>query len=182
MPKNRPLPLRPRMRQAGFTLIELMITIVILVIISSIAVPGLKGMVVRNRVYSVSSDLTVDLQFARNEAFRREKRVQVCQANSTLDNCDTNSGGSFANGWLVFVDANSNNGYDSGEEVIRVHQPVSSGITISVSPSATRAYYRPIGMVDAAHTFTVCQSGYEGRVITVSVTGRTTVAPQTTCS
>jgi hypothetical protein len=71
----------------------------------------------------------------------------------------------------------SNNDYTSGEEILRVHQASPTNVTVTMAGgSQDRLYYRPTGPVDAAHTFTVCQTGYSGRVVSVSVTGRTSVA------
>ena len=178
MLKNRP-DFRPALRpggrpQAGFTIIEVMITVTILAIVMVIGAPAMRDFMVRNRITGQSSDLASDLQLARSEANRRGQRVVVCQTDSTYAACGT---GGWTAGWILFIDANSNAALDTGEEVIRVHQALPTDLTVAVSPSATKVTYRPTGMSDAARTFTICQTKYIGRVLSISVTGRTTVAP-----
>jgi type IV fimbrial biogenesis protein FimT len=169
-------------RQTGFTVIELMVTVTILAIVMVIGAPAMRDMLARNRIVGQASDLTADLQLARAESNRRGFRVVVCKS-SDLAGCS--SSGTFADGWIVFVDANSNSAVDTGEEVLRVHQAAPTGITIAVSPNSgtppNLTYYRPTGLVDSSgtmpRTFTVCQTGFTGRVVTVGNTGRTSVAP-----
>lgn len=80
----------------GFTLLELAVTIVILGILSSIALPAFTGMLADMRVRSTAESFNLGLQLARSEAIRRNSRVSfrftssgewtVCAAVSTAVN------------------------------------------------------------------------------------------------
>jgi len=61
----------------GFTLTELMITVAIIGILSSIAVPSFQDMIERNRLKEAVEGLKSDLMFARTEAIKRSTDVTV---------------------------------------------------------------------------------------------------------
>lgn len=69
-------------RSSGFTLIELMVTIVILGIVLAIAAPDLMRFVNQSRVKGVAENLAQDLVFARTEAVRLGKTVRLNMAST----------------------------------------------------------------------------------------------------
>lgn len=64
-------------RQRGFTLIELMMALVIVVIIVTLAAPSFRETIARNRVEGLAGELNTDLQYARAEAVARNATVGV---------------------------------------------------------------------------------------------------------
>lgn len=167
---------RPRpARQSGFTIIEIMVAVAILAILVGVGAPSLRDFVIRSRISSQSSDLAVDLQLARSESARRGQRVMLCASNTTYDGCSGTATG-WAAGWIVFADVDHGGSFNSGDEILRVHQALPTGVTLAVTPSVDKMIYRPTGLVDAARTFRVCQTGYQGRDIAISTTGRTSVS------
>ena len=69
------LTLRRYPAQSGFTLIELMITVSIVAILASVAVPSFTGFMRNTEVRGSSESLTQGLQFARTEAVRRNQQI-----------------------------------------------------------------------------------------------------------
>ena len=71
---------RPR-RVAGFTLIELMVTIVVVAIFASLAAPSFRQMIATQRVRSAASAITESLWLARSEAIKRNTDVSFSFSN-----------------------------------------------------------------------------------------------------
>lgn len=67
----------------GFTIIELMLTLVVLGVMLSIGMPSLIRVVDSQRVKTAASDLHVSLTLARSEAIKRNAAVQVVPVDTT---------------------------------------------------------------------------------------------------
>lgn len=71
------------MRQAGFTLIELVVTIAVLVAVSTIAIPAFQSSIGNAQIRTVTESIRNGLQQARAEAIKRNARVRfTLQTNS----------------------------------------------------------------------------------------------------
>ncbi len=75
--RMRRLP-RLSLQQHGLTLIELLITVVVLAIIASIALPSFASLLARNRVNASGNEMLATLQLARAESIRRNQPVRLC--------------------------------------------------------------------------------------------------------
>lgn len=87
----------------GFTLVELMVTIAVLVILLSIAVPSFKNVLLNNRVTVTAHSLHSAVVFARSEAVKLRKAVTLCSAKADKSDCDSSA--DWTNGWLVKKDS-----------------------------------------------------------------------------
>lgn len=118
----------PRLASAvrGLTLIELMITISIVAILMSIAVPSYRYVTNANRISSEVNGLVGDLQFARAQAIKEGRTVTVC---SSTDGASCADSSSWHTGWIVFSDSNGNATVDVGEPIWRMQRAFSSSDT-----------------------------------------------------
>lgn len=66
---------RPKSRQSGFTLIELMIAVVILGILASFAIPNFRSWMQNTQIRNAAESIANGLQRARAEAVSRNTRV-----------------------------------------------------------------------------------------------------------
>lgn len=147
---------------SGFSLIELMVTIAIAAILSALAAPSYRALIIDNSISTQASDLAGVLAFARSEAAKRGMTVRV-----------TASGTDFSSGWSVWVDENNDNAISTGE-TLKMHEALKTGYTLVGEGFANTAeiQYRSNGSADSSGSFTLCFSGYTGRLISVSATGR----------
>jgi len=136
---------------AGFTLIELMIAMVVMIVVLAIGMPGIAQIRSNSELTTTTNDLMAALNFARSEAVRRGQAVTV-----------NPEGGGWSDGWTV-NDFNGN--------AVRVFpEPASdSTVTASVSPITLQ----PLGSVAAAGCFDVTVNGTDRvRSIPIALTGR----------
>ncbi len=173
-------------KQAGFTIIELLIVVTIVGVLSAVAAPSLRTMIITNQVRTSTSDLLNDIAIARSESAKRSQRVVMC-ASTDMNTC---SGSAWGGGWISFVDANNNqqrDTSDASEPLIRVKEPVPTAVKIVTTPSTlANIGFRSFGIIDAAKTFVVCPSaagtGISGRSITINTMGRVQTVNATTAA
>ncbi|MGJ7501691.1 pilus assembly FimT family protein [Variovorax sp. ZT5P49] len=67
---------------SGFTLIELMVTIVLLAVLTMLAMPSFMTWINNNKVRTVSDSLQNGLRFAQSEALRRSRPIVFSLTNS----------------------------------------------------------------------------------------------------
>ncbi|GGB60175.1 GspH/FimT family pseudopilin [Shewanella inventionis] len=84
--------------QPGFTLVEVMVTVVIAAILITVAVPSLNSLYEGIRARSAISTIESSLVFARSQAVSYGSRVSVCPMTST--SCGTD----WTQGFSVFID------------------------------------------------------------------------------
>lgn len=82
----------------GFTLVELMVTVVVAAILLTIAVPAMQDLIASQRVRAAASELMTDLSYARVNAISNGRRVAVARLDQSHD--------VWGNGWRVMVCAN----------------------------------------------------------------------------
>ena len=101
-----------RGRNFGFTLPELLITVLILAIVMSIAVPSLKPLINRQDLLAKASLLSSTLAYARNEAVARVASVTLC---GTSDQVSCSGTSDLSEGWLVFLDKDADGLFNLGD-------------------------------------------------------------------
>ena len=89
-------------KHTGFTLIELMITLIIVGILLAVGMPSLQSFMRGSQLVASTNELISALHVARSEAIKLNTRVTICES-SNGTSCATTA--SWKNGWIVFVDA-----------------------------------------------------------------------------
>ncbi len=123
-------------RSAGFTLMELMITLALAAVILSIGAPSFTEFRRNNRLTSVGNDFLGAVQTARSEAIKRQVPVAVCASANPDDAAATCSGGAFT-GWIVFADPDNNCDRDAGNPALEPVLRVGDTIDPSLTPAST---------------------------------------------
>jgi len=160
----------------GFTLIELMITLAILAILVTVAIPNYRMFVLNSRMSAQANDFMTAIGLARSEAIKRATGVSLCKsANGT--SCTT--GGTWAQGWIVFTDGGTVGTKDPADVVLQVRGPLEGASTLVGSAGvANFIAYRATGYGTVVGTITLCPpspAAVEGRDIQISNTGRARV-------
>lgn len=108
-------------RNAGFNLIELIITLSLLAILAATSGPSLASLLANSEVKAISILLNASLKTARNQALTNQTYVHVCAMSHTDSTvCDTQRdyNANWSKGWLVFADINLNNDLDNADHLI----------------------------------------------------------------
>lgn len=149
----------------GFTLVELMITVAVMVILAAIVTPTMTAMINNGRVAGQAEEMVAALQLARAEAIRRNARVTVCAGTAGVCNGST----TWSN-WTIF-------GRDNTAEpvVVDTIRDVAVNSSVAVTGPAAGIVYKPSGMIDTQQTLEVDKYGNK-RCITVLISGVVTVS------
>lgn len=123
----------------GFTLLELMITLAIAAIITTIGLPSFTGLMRDSRMTTNVNDFLTALSYARSEAATRNVDV-IVQSKSGI-NLD------WKQGWDIYIDVNSNNIVDAGE-LLKTHIALPTGYTLTANVTSlnTQIVYEPSGL------------------------------------
>jgi type IV fimbrial biogenesis protein FimT len=158
----------------GFTLIELMITLAIAAILLTVGIPSFNEVIKNSRLSTQVNSLVTALSLGRSEAVKRGQSVTICKsANGTSCVVEVGSWSSSDDGWIVFVDTNSDGVVDAGELLLRVFSKLKSGNTLKYS--RIRVTYNGQGNTPGLNgTFVVCddRGSPEAKGGIVSNTGR----------
>lgn len=169
----------------GFTLIEMIMVLSIAAILMTIAVPSYNTFAKNSKLTKQVNLLAATVSLARSEAAKRGARVTVCQSNSpTADDPDCNgTAGTWSNGWVVFIDADSDGAHDTGEIVVSRFQPETE--IIIKTDVGTSLTFNPDGTTTSGpQEFAVCDDRgvSKGKQLSVSGTGRPSTGAAQTCT
>lgn len=164
--------IRNDVRNDGFTLIEMMVTVALLAILIAAVTPSFRGVLRDNQAATQSNALVTSLMFARSEAIKRNAPVAMCRSN-TGTSC---AGSDWADGWILWTDIDGDATVDS-DEIVQVQEALAGNFALTATGSSFT--YRPDGSVSgAADSFELLPPDGDtdyGRCVAVDVTGRPSV-------
>ena len=157
----------------GFSLLELLTTLLVISIVLSMAGPALSQLTLDSRRLADINALITSIQLARSESAKRSLPVVLC---GTADGLVC-SGSTFDRGWLVFVNQTLEHppDVDSTDIVLLAHEPDMRGTIRSNRPFYI---FRPHFSRSTNGTITLCdrRGPIAARAVIVSYTGRPRVS------
>jgi type IV fimbrial biogenesis protein FimT len=175
-----------RTRASGYTLIELMFSILLLSVLFGLAVPAFKNFTSSTKVSAATNGLVSALALARNEAVHLATPVSVC-ATSDGSTCITAApaAGNWNNGWIVFTDSGTAGDIDGTDAILQVW-PAQGSTTVSADQDYVRYDSRglmlPLGRtVTATISATSGCTGNQANTVVVGTVGSTQTTKSTPC-
>ncbi|WP_448569067.1 GspH/FimT family pseudopilin [Thalassotalea ganghwensis] len=167
----------------GFTLIETLVSVAILLVLLLIGVPSMNDFIVKLRVDREIGEISRLLLLARNTALNNNHTVTLCPLlNGRCDN-------DWSRELSVFTDPNNNKRLDitEGEQIIKTKAAINTGDKLQYGRTRIGVSYAPNGHLAGwgqNATFKYCPKNHanKSRAIVVAITGRiykSIVNPQT---
>jgi len=169
--------------QKGFTIIELMLTMLVLVIVLSIGIPSFSTWIKDSRMDTGTREVASALKLARSEAASRQTIINVRAGTS-------GNPGNWANGVHIYtdVDVTGNTPYVAADTLIKDIDSVKDNITIASDDPNNIISFNSSGLLNEGgfgiqRTIRICQSTGEaaGNTVVVNSTGRTSITSITNC-
>jgi type IV fimbrial biogenesis protein FimT len=163
----------------GFTLVELLITLAIAGILAGLAGPSFFEMIQNNRITSTTNHLISHINYARSEAVRLNRAVNIARTSGTAND--------LSQGWTIYSDAGSvtgNTAYSAGDGDIILRQFEGYGnrnITLFTDVTGNQwIAFAPNGTLAEGGNrvfIAVCDTRgvNNGRLITIGLTGRVAI-------
>ncbi|MEH6616960.1 MAG: GspH/FimT family pseudopilin [Porticoccus sp.] len=175
-----------KIKNEGFTLIELMITVALVAILLALSAPYFRETITSNKIGAEANNLMASFNLARSTAARLNQPVALCKSADGVD-CTTDD--NWEQGWITFNDLNMDGAVDSGgvELVIQEYSPLPTGYTLrSTAQFSDLVTFLPqgnarggSGTLDETSSFRICatdaseeEDDDKARQVFINVTGR----------
>jgi type II secretion system protein H len=155
-------------KQAGFSLIELMVVIAIFAILLSIAIPNFIGKMPAKRLESAAGDVNAALQRARMVAIK-ENTCVVIEFSSSSDNYRIYADNGGAN-----PDNACNKTQDTDESTIKARKLPAGVDLVSATPQST-IRFDSRGFPDNSATISLKNTSGPTWTVTLNITGSTRI-------
>lgn len=135
--------------QRGFTLVELMVTLVLAAILMLLAIPSFTHQLRGWQRDSATKAFTAHVQLARSEAIKTSRRVVMCSSTNGTACANTNE---WCTGWIVFVDSDVDGTLDTGETVLVSRGAFTGLVSMQASGNIQRMVFMPNGLMASSAT------------------------------
>ena len=164
-----------RARSRGFTLVEFMVTMAVLVITLGLAVPAFSSFIARNQGTAIKSSFMSSTALARAEAARAGMQV-VLQAAA-----GGSAGNEFAGGWDLYLDVDGSGTVTAGDTLLRHYEALPSGVTLHGGGTvlfSANGYLVPVANL----SYTLCRADGTGYSMVLAPNGTAYSSAITGCT
>lgn len=146
----------------GFTLLELIVSIVIVAILASISIPYIHDIVIEQRRTVEQKRLTAALNYARSMAITQGEFVTLCPSSDKI-HCVAN----WQQPLMIFIDRHVKAAVDAHDYLLRRVNALNYGhLTLKAFPTKRYFRFHPNGFTDNQNgTFQYCYRGKGWRLI-----------------
>jgi type IV fimbrial biogenesis protein FimT len=132
--------------QNGFTLYELMITLLIVGVVLTLGMPNLTAFSQNSRITSTANDLHAAFQVARSEAARAKANITICASSNSMT-AAADCQGNWEDGFIIFLDLNGDIARTgANESLLRAHPAIADGVSLAIANNATFFSYASTGL------------------------------------
>lgn len=163
----------------GFTVIELLVTLVIASVLFAVAVPSFQSLMSDSQMTATTNDFVTSIHSARSEAVKRGIGAGVCPSSAPVSPSAVCADVAWTNGWIAFADDNGNGQRDAGEDLLVQNDARSGGFQFTPSLVFNElVYFNSDGAttnqsgIPLSGTFVVKYGSSETRNISISASGR----------
>ena len=136
----------------GFTLLEMLITVSIVVILVTAVAPNIQSILITNRVTADLNNLSAAVQRARFTAVDEQATVIMCPTENYSECTDD-----WSKAKMVFIDENDDDGKNDDEPIIITRQPINDKNTLS--GISGNLEFDQFGSINKAATILICATG-----------------------
>ena len=163
-------------RNKGFTLLELLVTVSIAAILLAVGVPSYVTFIDNNRVTSQANDMLYSVNMARSEAIKRGTEVRLVSV----------AGSDWSGGWNLVADTNNDPDFDDPADILMQWEALNGDGSLAIaatnSPTDTYMAFTSRGGLspsNASFVFTLepgdCDA-IDSRIISLQPSGRASVS------
>lgn len=160
----------------GFTLVEFMVTVTVLVVLVAVAGPPMAEFTANNHLVTTKSNLASSMALARTEAARLGQRVMITAVAGGV------TGNEFKAGWEITSDSDGDLLVSAGDTLLRRFDAPSDRVKLG---GTSPLVFQPTGYLVGAATlnFTICRvsGGTAGYQVSVTPSGIADVSAITSC-
>lgn len=164
---------------SGFTLIELITVIAVLLVTLGLGIPGFSGLIASNQQTSLINRFSTSLAHARYYAVQNSRRVVLCPS-IDLESCT--GGFDWQQGFISFVDENYNRLRDEKEKLLAVTQIDRNEVQVQTSTGRRKIVFYPSGSSPGSNvTIKFCSNAANipGKALILSNSGRARLSKTT---
>lgn len=143
------------MHQKGYSMLEIIVAMIIVVILASLAIPSSRSIIGNSRLTSSANDLLEAFALARSEAVKRKVEFEVAPFD-----------GDWRKGWTVRNVADG--------EVIQRYESIPESVEVTGAMHSTQIIYEPSGARGGEPgelILELCTPGVSGRTLHLSKSG-----------